>query len=480
MALRTGFGCAAWFAAAMMVVSQSAAAQGVIDGVVRDKLAGIALPFSGVSIVGGSTERLTNADGGFRLTDLPPGVVRLRVRHVGFSPLDTQVVVRDGDTTRLSVRLVRIPVTLAAVRVTDDACVKPGPPSANEPGLLAVFEQLQLNAEQFRLVTTQYPFATLVERRYSRLAVEPTRGPQLTPGSNGLDTLEIVSRTDSVIVQSNRHPRYKPGEIIVLERMTPVGAQYGMTIPNLAVFADPEFVKYHCFRDGGDVDFAGQTYRRVDFRAAADLHEPDVDGSMYLDPETFAIRRSEVSLSRRSSYTSSYDAVIVETTFDELVPGVPVITATNGRSVFTADAGRPNRLHPLPRDGRFLSELEGQVAREIRFEREAPGASDSSAHGKRVPSVISLDGPAGHRRVLGVFDAESGAPIAGAVVRDSASGRSASTTSPGTVGLGFVPRTAAVVNVEHTGYERQSVPVSLTLTDTVPVTIILHRTRAPR
>jgi Carboxypeptidase regulatory-like domain len=451
---------------------------GVIEGDVHDKVASVVLPFSGISVIGSTTERLTNADGKFRLGELAPGVVRLRIRHVGFSPLDTQVAVRAGDTTHLSVRLARIPVTLAAVRVTDDVCLKPGPPSASEPDLLAVFEQLQLNAEQFRLVTTQYPFNSLVERRYSRLALERARTPK--PGSNGADTVEIVSRIDSVVVQSDRTPRYKPGEIIVLERVTPLGAQYGMTIPNLAVFADQEFVKHHCFQDGGNVDVGGQTYRRVDFRAAEDIRDPDVDGSMYLDPETFAIRRSEVSLSRRSRFTSSYDAVIVETTFDELVPGVPVITATNGRSILTPEAGRPSRAHPLPDGGRFISELEGQVAREIRFAREAPGMSDSAANGKRAPSVIRLDGSAGRRRVLGVFDAESGAPVAGVVVRDSASGRSASTTATGTVGLGFIPHTTGVVSVEHAGYERQTIPVSLTLTDTLPVTIILRRARVPR
>ncbi len=468
---------AACFVAASVLHARSGAAQGVIEGEVRDRLAGVALPFSGVSIVGGSADQLTNTDGHFRLGDVPAGLVRLRIRHVGFSPLDTQVVVRANDTTHITVRLARIPVTLAAVRVTDEPCRNPGPPSATEPGLVAVFEQLQLNAEQFRLVMRRYPFNSLVERRYSRLALEPPRASSRS--STAMDTVEIITRIDSIVVQNNRPQPYKPGEIIVAERTTPIGVQYAMTIPNLAVFADPEFVNNHCFSDAGNVDVGAQTYRRIDFRAAERIHDPDVDGSMYLDPESFAIRRSDVSLSRRSPETASYDAIVIETTFDELVSGVPVITSTNGRSTFTPEAGRPSALHPLAKGGRFISELESQRARTIRFAREAPGASDSLGSGGRLPSIIRLDGTAGHRRVLGVFDAETGAPLAGVTVRDSASGRAASTTATGTVGLGFIPHTNAVIQVEQAGYERQTAPVSLTLTDTLPVTIILKRVRPP-
>jgi hypothetical protein len=46
--------------------------------------------------------------------------------------------------------------------------------------------------------------------------------------------------------------------------------------------------------------------------------------------------------------------------------------------------------------------------------------------------------------------------------------------------LGFVPRSTAVIQIELAGYERASTPVSLTLTDTLPVTIVLRRSRVPR
>jgi len=464
----------------LVLSARPASAQsGRLTGRVVDKVAGVSLPYSGVSIVGQWVEQLTSDSGAFHF-DLTPGTVRLRIRHVGFTPVDTQVVVRANDTTRITIELARIPVTLAAMRVTDVPCRLPGAPAASGDALPQVFEQLQLNAEQFRLVSMQYPFSSVVERRFSRLVEEPKAAGKPDTARAGKDTLEVVTRTDSITVPSNQRWRYKPGDIIVTAGVSALGVRYAVMIPTLAVFADPEFVKHHCFQDAGEVTLEGQAYRRIDFKAAEDIDDPDIDGTMYLDPATFVIRRSVISLSRKSRYTISYDSVVVETIFDELVSGVPVITRSTGRNALTADAGRPGRGSPLPNGSRFLSDGELQRVREIRFARDVPGSSDATAPGRRAPRAVRLDGPIGHHRVLGVFDGESGEPVAGAAVRDSASGKSALTTATGTVNLAFVPRSSAIIQIEHAGYERASTPVSLTLTDTLPVTVVLRRSRAPR
>jgi hypothetical protein len=466
--------------AALALTSSVAVGQtGHVEGRVVDKLAGVALPFSGVSIVGQSADRLTSDSGAFQL-EAAPGTIHLRIRHVGFTPTDTQLVVRANDTTRVTIELTRIPVTLAAMRVTDAPCRLPGAPIAAGDALPQVFEQLQLNAEQFRLVSSQYPFNSVVERRFSHLVEEPKteKTPDAAPAL--ADTVEVVTKTDSINVPSDQRWHYKPGDIIVISGASVLGVRYAVMIPTLAVFADAEFVKHHCFHDAGEATVDGQTFRRVDFRAAEDIRDPDIDGTMYLDPATYVIRRSIISLSKKSRYTSSYDSVVVETTFDELVSGVPVITRSRGRNMLTLDASRPNRTSALPSGSRIISDGELQSVREIRFARDVPGASDAAAPNRRAPRVVRLDGPSGHHRVIGVFDGESGDPVVGAAVRDSASGRSAITTATGTVSLGFVPRSSAVIQIEHAGYERASTPVSLTLTDTVPVTIVLRRSRSPR
>jgi hypothetical protein len=458
--------------AALALVPRLAGAQtGHVVGRVVDKLAGVALPFTGVSVVGQSADRLTSDSGAFQL-DLPAGTIHLRVRHVGFTPVDTQLVVRANDTTRVRIELARIPVTLAAMRVTDVPCRLPGAPAGSGDALPQVFEQLQLNAEQFRLVSTQYPFVSVVERRFNHLVAEPA------PGQKS-DTVEVVTRTDSISVPSDQKWHYKPGEIIVTSGVSALGVRYAVMIPTLAVFADPEFVKHHCFHDAGEATADGQTFRRVDFKAAEDIRDPDIDGTMYLDPASYVIRRSVIALSKKSRYTSSYDSVVVETTFDELVSGVPVITWTAGRNVLTREAGQPSSRSPFPEGSHIVSDGEQQRVREIRFEKDVPGSSDASTPNRRAPRAVRLDGPSGHHRVVGVFDGESGEPLAGAAVRDSASGRSAVTTATGTVSLGFVPRSSAVIQIDHAGFERASLPVSLTLTDTLPLTVVLRRSRAP-
>lgn len=468
------------FVAALAMIPYLAGAQtGHLVGRVVDKLAGVALPFSGVSLVGQSSDRFTSDSGAFQF-DVAAGTIRLRVRHVGFTPVDTQLVVRANDTTRVTIELARIPVTLAAMQVTDVPCRLPGAPTAGGDALPQVFEQLQLNAEQFRLVSTQYPFNSVVERRFSHLVEEPKPGRSAAAARPLADTVEVVTRTDSITVRSDPRWHYKPGDIIVTSGVSVLGVRYAVMIPTLAVFADPEFVKHHCFQDAGEATVDGQTFRRVDFKAAEDIRDPDIDGTMYLDPTSYVIRRSVISLSKKSRYTSSYDSVVVETTFDELVSGVPVITFTTGRNVLTSGDRRPSGAANAPDGSHIISDGELQRVREIRFVRDVPGSSDATTPNRRAPRVVRLDGPSGHHRVIGVFDAESGDPVAGAAVRDSASGRSALTTATGTVSLGFVPRSSAVIQIEHTGHERVSTPVSLTLTDTLPLTIVLRRSRVPR
>lgn len=78
-------------------------------------------------------------------------------------------------------------------------------------------------------------------------------------------------------------------------------------------------------------------------------------------------------------------------------------------------------------------------------------------------------------RVLGTYDARTGDPISDVKVSDMASGTSALTTSTGTVSLIFLPDGGSLVRVQKIGYEPQTMPVTISSDDTVPLTVIMKR-----
>lgn len=82
-------------------------------------------------------------------------------------------------------------------------------------------------------------------------------------------------------------------------------------------------------------------------------------------------------------------------------------------------------------------------------------------------------------RVLGVFDAVSGAPIAGAEVTDLLTGTTALTTTTGTVSLAFVDTSGSLIRIRKIGYDAKVFMVANSARDTVPLTIVLQPS-APR
>lgn len=76
-------------------------------------------------------------------------------------------------------------------------------------------------------------------------------------------------------------------------------------------------------------------------------------------------------------------------------------------------------------------------------------------------------------RLLGVYDNESGEPIADAVVTDAVTGDHALTSRTGTVSLWFVKATGSIVQVRKLGYEPWSALVDPT--EPTPITVTLKR-----
>jgi len=96
-------------------------------------------------------------------------------------------------------------------------------------------------------------------------------------------------------------------------------------------------------------------------------------------------------------------------------------------------------------------------------------AQDSTAAAGRTTAT-----PSYRARVLGVFDASTGAPIEGVEVTGIMSGSTATTTRTGTVALVFLPDGGGIVRVRKLGYEMQTLAIAISPADTVPVTIALQ------
>src|SRR5690242_9158396 len=77
-------------------------------------------------------------------------------------------------------------------------------------------------------------------------------------------------------------------------------------------------------------------------------------------------------------------------------------------------------------------------------------------------------------RIIGIYDAETGAPIEAVEIMDVASRISALTTSTGTVALSFVDTAGSLFRIRKLGYESLMMPIANS-PGSIPLTIVLKR-----
>jgi outer membrane receptor for ferrienterochelin and colicins len=97
----------------------SAAAQGVVRGTVRDK-DGASISGASIAIPGTTLSTRSDLQGLYRITDVPPGRVRVYAAALGYGPVDTVVALTGGDSTIVDFRLSPAPLALPPVDVVSD------------------------------------------------------------------------------------------------------------------------------------------------------------------------------------------------------------------------------------------------------------------------------------------------------------------------------------------------------------------------
>ena len=313
--------CARLLVAALSTLCalSAAGAQGTTSLLIGDVVAsetGTPLGHSMVTVLGLERQTFTSEAGVFSFSALGPGRYRIRVTHIGYTPVESIVEVPAGvRPERVRIELARITVQLGAVRVVagTPACTKPGRPNPDvEPEFAAIINQLRLNAEHFQLLSDSFPFKYTVERKFQSMRADSSR---------------VDPRVETIAFRSDLHGwEYRIGEVVELTH----DGKTLMHLPTLRDFASYDFLNNHCFRYSG-VDYSDDgPLVHIAFAADVQIKNPDVNGDVYLDARTYQIRRADLQLTKIPPGIPQVTAVRVTTTFGEISPSIVVVQDVHG------------------------------------------------------------------------------------------------------------------------------------------------------
>ncbi|HEX7939762.1 MAG TPA: carboxypeptidase regulatory-like domain-containing protein [Gemmatimonadaceae bacterium] len=348
-----------------MTLGAVAAAQDASGGVVgyvinaRD---GTPIAFADIYLMEQRRPAFANADGRFRYAGLDTGRVTIRVRRMGFSPATIPATSRPGRTDTVRVRLDPVAIALADVRTRDVVCPNRATQRV-DTAVITVLQQVRLNAERSALFADEFPFEATMERTIANEWDAPNISKRISRQVLLVDTITLTGRSDW---------QYEPGHLLTSVSDPRVkDVKDKLLIPTLADFADDAFQGSHCFSFQGLATMAGQRLVRVDFEPTRDVRGVDVSGSLYLDPRTYEIRQSTLTLERPSPQAiKDIWMVRVDTWFGSAAPFLPVVDSIVQRTtVREAASGR------RPSDGRSASETQRRIR--LRFlDREPRDTSD--------------------------------------------------------------------------------------------------------
>ena len=289
----------------------ASAPQTAIRGTVIAAESGEPLGFSIVTLYPGFGQRFTDARGAFAFVVPQPGPYVLSVRQIGYTPLDTQIVV-GGDSTTMRIALRHLAIELPPVTIAAGQCTNPGRPDSSDTALLAVFDQLQENARRFELLADSYPF------RYN---LEITTREMRQRGDTGRPVLQTLR-----LSSNDNHP-YTVGRVVE-PAWGPWGSPDNTVVIHSADLQDlgnADFITNHCFRLAGRDTVDGETFVRIDFEPATHIRSADMAGAVYLDSVTYELRYTTTWLTRPEQSTLiDVRSMNFRTRFRNIARGVPL------------------------------------------------------------------------------------------------------------------------------------------------------------
>ena len=270
---------------------------------------GQGLPYGTIAVQPLGITRFTDETGHLTFRRLPPGTYTLRAREIGFGPVDSVVTLHAGDQLAVTIALPHVAIRLARITIVGghrsrECTTNTGLPEySSDSGVDEIFRQLRANIDRVSLLTEQYPLEYSLERvRLMRM-----------PGS-----FDHVIQHDTTVFD-DRKPPYEPGKVVYFDMDHGQRKQMARLI-TFADLGDSAFLANHCFEYGGEPLIDRQRMIRIDFRAAKRLRGPDVDGSIFLDPDRFVVRRAAFHLSHPERANPPIGEFGITTTFKEVAP----------------------------------------------------------------------------------------------------------------------------------------------------------------
>lgn len=215
---------------------------------------------------------VTDAEGRFRFTAVPPGEYRLHVEQIGYERTRSPVLrVRPGETLVHDIRSAARAIQLEAVTVQAGQCLA-ADRLRDDPELAALWDEIGKGVETRRAFERQYRYTRVMRQEIH------TRW-RFRSATRRVQTDTAVNEPDSVAVREARR------------RASAYAEAETIRLPDEKELLDPEFLRGHCLDPAFDESEGVYVIR---FRPVRPQRGGvDVRGAVHVDAGTYLIRRLE-------------------------------------------------------------------------------------------------------------------------------------------------------------------------------------------
>ena len=241
---------------------------------VIDSAAGYPLVNADVIDLSTGQHKFTDERGQARLTWPSDAQVRLRVRQVGYQPL--QRTLRPTDSSTVTTFAMNKLVYVISPVTSTSHCITTAD-SASLDLALSELDQLKQAAEKYDQFRKLFPFEAIVERRTAAI---PRMG-----------IVKRITSTKEKFRSENWQVAYKPGDVV--ERGH---GSFIVPVLFLSTVGDSVFWEHHCSIVRGVESYHGRRVVRLDFSPTTDVTGPDYAGTAFLDSTTSYLLRIDFHL----------------------------------------------------------------------------------------------------------------------------------------------------------------------------------------